>query len=164
MKAIVKNVAATECVLEIEPQYADELSALTDKECEIKIEEIGEKWSLRALHYAWHLTDELAKALRMKRDEIHFQSLRDYAPRYAVTLFDFEKITDFGFKYYEFAGFTGECSQYIVYRGFRDMNSKQMARVIDGLEMEAKQLDIPTKSSDEIKHILEEWSNEENAN
>lgn len=164
MKAIVKSVNSSECVLKIEPQYADELLSLVDKDCEVKIEELGEKWSLRALRYAWHLTGELAKALGLSSEDMHFSTIRDYAPRYLITLDIGEDIEEYGVEYFDFLGYRGECAEYMAYKGFRELNSKQMARVIDGLEQEARQLNIPTKSDEEVQHILEEWYKDEGYN
>ena len=164
MKVTVKSVSNSECVLKIEPQYKEQLFGLVDKECEVEIAEIGQKWSLRALRYAWHLTGELAKALNLSNEEMHFNIIRDYSPRYLITLDIGEDITDYGIEYFEFLGYTGENAEYMAYKGFKELNSKQMARVIDGLEQDARALHIPTKSDEEIKHILEEWSYEEDIN
>lgn len=161
MKAVIKSVSHSECVIKIDPNYSQSLSNLVDKDVEIEISKYAEKWSLKALRYAWHLTGELAKALGMSQEEMHFLTIKDYAPRYLVTLDIGEDIADYDIKYFEFEGYNGECAQYMAYKGFKELNSKQMAVVIDGLVQECNQQDIPTKSAEEWQYILEGWQNEE---
>jgi hypothetical protein len=47
---------------------------------------------------------------------------------------------------------------YIVMRGSHTYNSVEMARLIDGVISEAKQLDIPVITVTEKDKMLEQWS------
>jgi hypothetical protein len=47
---------------------------------------------------------------------------------------------------------------YIVMRGSHTYNSVEMARLIDGVISEAKQLDIPVITVTEKGKMLEQWS------
>lgn len=47
---------------------------------------------------------------------------------------------------------------YLVYKHTRDMDSKEMARLIDGAIYEAKELDIETDTPDQLAKFKEEWS------
>lgn len=162
MRAKIKTVTKRECVLDIEPQYAEKLYELLGKECEVEIEEVGNKWSDRARRYAWKLNDEIAKSLHIKRYDMHFQSLKDYAPSYILTIRSGEDPKDYtDSEYYEEERTVGDYVQYIVYKGFKNMNSKQLGYVISGLEQDAREQGIPTKSDEELEHILKEWRSEE---
>ena len=48
-------------------------------------------------------------------------------------------------------------NEYHVYKGSSEMNTKEMARLIDAVVREATDLDIPTLAEDTLTKLKETW-------
>ena len=132
---------------------------------DLKIDKHRNKRSLDANSYSWVLQTEIANVLRLSKEEVHFQMLKDYGQRdYISMLANINPRNHF--KYYEeqgtFKNAGNTFKSYLVYRGTSTYNSKEMAIFIDGLVQEAKNLDIETLEDREIKSMIEAMEMTEN--
>lgn len=133
--------------------------------------EIGwwrDKRSLNANSYFHVLVDKIAKALQIGADECKRQLVLEYGtiameggdpiivtfPKNAnpINYYPYPKwISDFIAK-------NGKpYSQYILYKQTHTLDTAEMARLIDGTVFEAKELDIETRTPEEIARLLESW-------
>ena len=134
-----------------------------DKDKKFKLEEYREKRSLNANNYAWALLGEIGNVLRKSKEEVYLQFLKDYGQSEIVSILS--SINPQGyFKYYEKIGSSilngKEFSHYKIYKGTSEYNTKEMSIFIDGVVQEAEQLDIETKTPDEIEKLKRMWDNE----
>ena len=126
---------------------------------DLKIDKHRNKRSLNANAYAWVLITELGNQLRLSKEEIYLQMLKEYGQ---VLLVPFLKgITPSGYaKYYEFEKSTTisgkKADYYRIYKGSSEFDSKEMSIFIDGLVQECKNLGIETLEDLEIKQMIKE--------
>ncbi len=130
------------------------------KEC--KIDHKKKKRSLNANSYAWVLITEIANKLRASKDEVYLQMLKRYSQSSVVSIVD-EAVPVFmkSVKYAEEFGkgtINGKDFTHIkVYMGSSEMDTKEMAILIDGIVSEATDLKIPTMTPGELERIKEQW-------
>lgn len=135
------------------------ISWLSQQKTDVKFEvtEYHPKRSLSANAYAWALINKIADALRKSKEEIYLQMLKDYGQSEFVSVLSNINVKGY-FKYYEEYGrghVEGrEFTHYKVYKGSSEMNSKEMAILIDGIVQEAKALDIETRTPAEIDEMI----------
>ena len=134
-----------------------------DREKTFEIKEYKEKRSLNANNYAWKIITEIGNVLRKSKEEVYLQFLKDYGQSEIVSILS--SINPQGyFKYYEKIGSSilngKEFSHYKIYKGTSEYNTKEMSIFIDGVVQEAEQLDIETKTPDEIEKLKRMWDNE----
>lgn len=135
----------------------------TDPSKKWKIEEYHEKRSLDANAYFYVLQNKLAEKLKMNNEKLHKILLKDYGEKYQVLIsakitneelkktFDYFDIIDTIVK-------NGKKFNVVnIYMPSHKMDTKQMARLIDGLVMECKQQDIETLPPEELERIKREW-------
>lgn len=127
---------------------------------DLKIDKHRKKRSLNANNYAWYLINEMANALRLSKEEIYFQMLKNYGQRYVIRLTNKANINDY-FEYYEEIHSASTCTDYYIFKGTSKYDSKEMSIFIDGLVQEAKQLGIETLEDLEIKNLIEEMEKNE---
>jgi len=131
----------------------------------VKTCKIGHKKKRRSLNansYAWLLITEIANKLRSSKEEIYLQMLKRYGQSSVVSIID-EAVPVFmkSVKYAEEFGkgtVNGKDFTHIkVYMGSSEMDTKEMAILIDGIVSEATELKIPTMTPTEIERIKEQW-------
>ena len=134
---------------------------------DIKIEKHRNKRSLEANNYAWQLITEIGNVLRVSKEEIYLQMLKDYGQREYVCLLgnvDPNRIS----KYYELQGTFKQngntFKSYMFYIGTSQYDSKEMSIFIDGLVQEAKNLGIQTLEDIEIENLIKEMEKGEKLN
>lgn len=118
-----------------------------------KIEEYKQKRSLTQNAYFWVLVNAIAEKLNYSKEKVHFQMLRDYGRSEVVSIRSDIDISTF-FKYYLDIG-NGKINNvnfthYRIFKGSSDMNTAEMAALLDGTVQEAQQLGIPTLTEIEI--------------
>ena len=127
-----------------------------------KIGHYKKKRSLNANSYAWVLITEIANKLRASKDEVYLQMLKRYSQSSVVSIVD-EAVPVFmkSVKYAEEFGkgtINGKDFTHIkVYMGSSEMDTKEMAILIDGIVSEATELKIPTMTPGELERIKEQW-------
>lgn len=126
----------------------------------IKIDEYSELRSTKANAYAWTLIGKIADKLRLSKDDIYLQMLRRYGQSDIVSVVANIPVKHY-FKYYEEAGestLKGKLfKHYKVYKGSSEMTTREMSVFIDGIISEAKELNIPTDTPEQIAKMKSLW-------
>lgn len=130
------------------------------KEC--KIAHKKKKRSLNANNYAWKLCTEIANALRASKEEVYVKMLKRYSQSSVVSVLEPAAETFMkSVKYCEEFGeseLNGKLFKHIkVYMGSSDMDTREMAILIDGIVSEAKELKINTMTPGELQQIKDQW-------
>lgn len=125
-----------------------------------EVKEYREKRSLNANSYAWVLITKIAEKLQLSKEDVYLQMLQDYGQSQIVSVLSNIDVKDY-FKYYKEAGKTTlngkEFTHYKIYKGSSEYDTREMSILINGIIQECNQLEIETKSDEEIKSLLNEW-------
>ena len=109
---------------------------------------------------AWKLCTEIANVLRVDKESIYVDMLKEYGQS-DIWAASPNTRPEQHFKYYDFFGkrmVNGkEVYFYTVYRGSSEYDTREMSILIDGIIEEAKALDIDVISEREKSLLLEEW-------
>lgn len=131
-----------------------------DRDKEFEIKEHKEKRSLNANAYAWSLIGKIVDAMRMKKDEVYLEMLRNYGQSEVVSVRAEINVDGF-FKYWEEIGRSSlngkEFIHYRIFKGSSEYNTQEMAILIDGIVQEAENLGIETLPPEQIKSLEESW-------
>lgn len=126
----------------------------------VEFKEHRKKRSLNANSYMWVLVNEIANRMRLPKDKVYLQMLKDYGQKSAISAISQSDIKGF-FKYYEEFGSSTlhgkEFTHYYIYKGSSEMNSLEMAILIDGVVQEAQNLGIETMTPDELANMVSLW-------
>lgn len=140
------------------------------EEYEITIKKKSKR-SLNANNYHWQLCEQIAKALRSSKYEVHNQLMIDYgtewldakgSPSY-VLMKDDDSYLRKETEHYRPTDAV-EDRKGTMYRWFvlllpsHLMDSKQMSELIDGTVSEAQELGIETRTPDEIARMKSLWN------
>jgi hypothetical protein len=116
--------------------------------------------SLNANAYAWKLITDIADVLRAPKESVYLQMLKRYGQSELISVLSHIPIADY-VKYYEEAGestLNGKLFKYYrVFKGSSEFDTREMAILIDGIVSEAKELNIPTETPEEIARIKSLW-------
>lgn len=127
-----------------------------DRERTFEIREAKRKRSLTQNAYYWALNNQLASVLGMGREELHFHMLREYADCEVLTVLEHVPLESY-FKYTEvFAHghLNGRDYKHVrIYKPSSKMDSKEFARLLDGMVQECEQQGIPTLTPQEIARM-----------
>ncbi len=147
------------------PRLIQYIQTLPDKLYDIEIKQHREKRSLDANAYMWVLCDKIAQALHTDKDSVYLDMLQRYgvfthiiAKPQAVERFKAEYRTVKELGEVTVNGTTG--IQLQCYFGSSTYDTKEMARLIDGIVNECHDLEIDTKSPDEIDYLKSLWGKE----
>ena len=139
-------------------QLVDDLN-LKEK-LSITIDEYKEMRSAQANKYAWVLIGKIANKLRVSKDDIHLQMLKRYGQSDMVSV-RADIPVQYYFRYYEEAGestLNGKLfKHYRVFKGSSEMDTREMSIYIDGIISEAKELNIPTDTPEQIAKMKSLW-------
>ena len=127
-----------------------------DKDKIFEIKEHKEKRSLSQNSYAWKLIMELANILRKSKEEVYLQMLKDYGQSEIVVILS--TVNPHGyFKYYDKVRDViikgNQFTQYKIYKGSSEYDSKEMSIFIDGIIQECQNVGIDTMTPDEIARL-----------
>ena len=128
------------------------------------IQEHKEKRSKNANDYSWLLQNEIAKVLNRRIDDIHNEMVLQYGviETYSIKKEAFESAIRL-FDYYEVLGESSVNDTIFVHikagLGTHTYNTAEMSKFIDGVVQEAKDLDIETKTPQEIAELKSLWEN-----
>lgn len=127
-----------------------------DKEKLFEIKEHREKRSLSQNAYAWKLIMELGNVLRKSKEEIYEQMLKDYGQSEIVVVLSTVNPVGY-FKYYQKIRdviINGNIfTQYKIYKGSSEYDSREMSIFIDGIIQECQNVGIDTMTPDEIARL-----------
>lgn len=150
------------------PRVLDHISTLEDTEYELSIKKVGKKRSHNANAYFHSLVGEIAERMNIGFDQCKVNMNLEYGtiardeegkkigfmiPQNVDvnTLYKYTK----WFDEREINGVMFNC--YIVFKETHTLDTKEMARLIDGTVQEAKQLGIETATPDEIARMEALW-------
>lgn len=131
-----------------------------------------DRYSNRALNYAWQLMDKIAKhkSIRSTKDKIYVQMLVRAGTCYTFPALpeEVEGMKNLFRIVYDRgpcvlttrSGNVVECRQLQCYKGLSLYNKDEMSSFIDGLVSEAQDLGIETEPRNELTKMLEEWGEE----
>ena len=119
-----------------------------------------EKRSLNANAYAWALIGKIANVLRATKEEVYFTMLERYGQSQIISVKSEISIEGF-IKYSEPIGTRIEngigFTDYRVFKGSSEYDTREMAILIDGIISEAEELNIETLPPEEIQRLTEKW-------
>jgi hypothetical protein len=134
--------------------------ALLGKRLTIKVDKYKEKRSLNANAYAWLLIGKIGDATRLSTVEVYLRMLKEYGQSDLVSVLSHIPVEHY-FKYYEEAGestLNGKLfKHYRVYKGSSEFDTREMSIFLDGIIIEAKNLNIPTETPDQILKMKSLW-------
>ena len=138
----------------------------------VYFEPIRRKRSLNANKYSWALSDQLADALRISKDECHRLMLERYGQTAKdengnniiisalATISPEELMARFGYiapvKTHGWVG-NKEFIHYRVLKGSHEFDTREMSIFIDGIISECKEQDIETCTPDELERMKATW-------
>ena len=139
-----------------------------DKPIIAEIKRKTNKRSLDANAYCWVLSDKIAEKVNTTKETVYKNAIKSVGV-FKTLLKQNEAIEDFIRLWNKtvlgsFAEVMHEskknkdCSVVITYFGSSTYNTAEMARLIDYLVTEAKELEIPTDTPEEIERIKNLWS------
>ncbi len=131
-----------------------------DRDKLFDIKEHREKRSLNANAYCWALIGKIADALRISKDVVYLDALRQFGQSEFVSVLSDINVTGY-FKYYEVVG-TGhvegkEFTHYKVFKGSSEYDAREMSILIDGIVGIASDLEIETLPPAEIERLKSKW-------
>lgn len=123
-----------------------------DKEKVFEVKEYKEKRNKKQNKKYWKLIGELSLKLKIGIEELHFQMLKFYSPRYEILVPIESEIR--GIEYYEkkskIVKNGKEFNVYHVYTPSHELNTEEFAILLKGLCETCKEQGIETRSSEEI--------------
>lgn len=123
-----------------------------------------DKRSLNANAYFHVLAEKIAKVINQSCTGVKCQLVFDYGTQIGIIAAERENTPEkAGIEYAqpinEFVSPKGKpCVQYMIYKRTRDLDTAEMARLIDGAVSEAQQLGIETKTPEELDKIKALWA------
>ena len=151
---------------QIDTAPVDELNRIAAIESlDIKADKHKKKRSLDANAYAWALFTKIAEAVHSSKDEIYEEMLQKYGyldhdeDGYTTITVradeDMSKLQD----HWKFYKSNGKFSSYLKIKGSSEYDTAEMARFIDAVVQEAKELGIETAPPQEIERMVQAWQN-----
>lgn len=139
----------------------DELNA-ADK-LSIKVDKYRVRRSLNANNYAWKLLTEIANVIRADKETVYLTMLKRYGQSEIISVLAHIPIKEY-VKYYEEAGeseLNGKLfKHYKVFKGSSDFDTREMSIFLDGVVSEAQELDIDTRTPEELANLKSLWGSE----
>lgn len=149
----------------VSEDFREEYDALKDGTVSVEIKKASKRRSLDANAYCWVLVGEIAKKVGLSKNEVYRKAILDsgvYTVHCVPDKMLEQSIQDWesfglGFQVETFPSKTKDCTNAIFYKGSHYYDSKQMAKLIDGLIHEAEQLGIPTITPKEAAELTAKW-------
>ena len=136
-----------------QPLKLIEFLYLQEKDKIFEIKEYKKKRNNNQNSRYWKLISELSLKTKISIEELHFDMLKRYSPRYEILVPADREIR--GIEYYEKKSkITKNGMEYIVYHVYtpsHELKTDEFAILLDGLIQEAIQQGIDVRSPDEIK-------------
>ena len=155
--------------VEVDGDFRDSFDKLNGEELTVEIKKYRRKRSLNANAYFHVLLNKISTETGESEESIKVRLVLDYGPLAknsdgttlgfmvpatadVATLYKYIKCFDTR----EINGTLFRC--YLVYKHTSDMDSKEMARLIDGAIQEARELGIETDTPEQLSRFKEQWS------
>ena len=168
--AIDYDTLKTKISLIIDSKDKDTINQLKNEEkLNIDLKKYRQKRSLDANGYAWVLCEKIAQEMSkdgtiVSKEEIYKDAVRNFGTfiPFIVEEKAFEQFKNIwekqglGYQVQETAN-KDKCVRVNCYYGSSSYDTKEMSRLIDSLVQEAQNLNIETKTPEEINSLLGEW-------
>lgn len=143
----------------------NDINSIKDCDClSIKAAKYRKKRSLDANAYCWVLLSKIAEIAESSKEEVYEEMLQKYGYIYqdedgyiTVTVkaeVDMNKIAG----HWKFYKGNGKFSSYLMIKGSSEYDSAEMAKFIDRIIEEAKELGIETLPPAELERMKAEWN------
>ena len=134
------------------------------KVLDVQVKEHREKRSLDANAYFHVLLSKIAEKTNVGLEEVKKRIVEDYGTvafvaRIPATA-DLETIYKYSKLIGESKGTKTPCNDWYIFKPTHELNTKEMARLIEGVIQEAKQLNIETKTPKELAEMMSLWETE----
>lgn len=143
-----------------QPTIYDELKK---QELSIELKKYRKKRSLDANAYQWVLCTKMAEKLGTSKEEVQDLMIQRYSDfdkdedgYITITMLDRIPVSKLG-GHWKLIGQNGKFNSYMRLVGSSEMDSAQMARLLEGVVSEAKELGITTETPDEIERMKALW-------
>ena len=143
-----------------QPTVYDELK---EQELSIELKKYRKKRSLDANAYQWVLCTKIAEKLGTSKEEVQDLMIQRYSDfdkdedgYITITMLDRIPVSKLG-GHWKLIGHNGKFNSYMRLVGSSEMDSAQMARLLEGVISEAKELGIETETPDEIERMKALW-------
>lgn len=143
-----------------QPTIYDELK---EQELSIELKKYRKKRSLDANSYQWVLCTKMAEKLGTSKEEVQDLMIQRYSDfdkdedgYITITMLDRIPVSKLG-GHWKLIGQNGKFNSYMRLVGSSEMDSAQMARLLEGVVSEAKELGINTETPDEIERMKALW-------
>jgi len=152
----------------------DRFDGLAKYDCDIEIKKHRKIRSKNANSYFHVLVNKIAAETPETEDEVKARLITSYGPLARTSdgkylMFILPKDVD-ATEYYKYAVLYDQrvvngvtCNMWKVYKDSHKMDTKEMARVIDGAIREAKDLGIETETPEELARMKAKWAEYEAA-
>ena len=132
------------------------------KSGEYEITKAKKKRSLNANNYAWQLITQIGNVLRLSKEDVYFDMLKQYGQGGAISVEErFADNFKRTYEYHESLGtskLNGKTFEHFrFWVGSSQYNTEEMSILIDGIVQEAEQLDIETLTPEELERMKCEW-------
>lgn len=138
-----------------------------DKEKKYEIKPYVEKRSINANNYAWQLMEQIGHILHTSKDEMYELMLQQYGTLLRDSNDDLivipiaSELKSTATLHLKFIGkkeVNGNLlNMYAVIKGSSQYDTKEMARFIDGVVYEAKEVGVNTMTPNEILNLKNQW-------
>ena len=149
--------------LELEGDFRGQYDKLRDKDLDVTIKKWNDHRTLTANAYLWVLITKIGDALRMSKDEVYFDMLKAYGQGGAVSVEE-RFVEDFR-RTYKYAEQIGESElngkTFVHFRfwvGSSEYDKEEFSILLDGVVQEAKNLDIETMDTENLKSLMEAYT------
>lgn len=136
---------------------------LMDKALDLVFKVHRQKRSLDANAYCWVLCTKMAQVLNTSKDEVYEEMIQRYSvldtegeSYITVTIRDTVPVSKLG-GHWKFVTHKGNFISYIRLKGSSEMDTKEMATLIDGIVSECKDLGIETATPNELERMVQQW-------
>ena len=143
----------------------DLADAFRDKLLSLKVSKLSKKRSLDANAYCWSLIGKLAKQLRLPKNEVYMEYIREIGDYDIVCVMDKAaaklrqswESKGLGWQTDEMLSKIDGCTNVILYYGSSSYTTEQMSRFISMIKDDCIDYGIPTRPQDEIDALLNSW-------
>ena len=112
------------------------------------------KRTLTQNSYYWALLSELAGALGLSNDELHFQLLKRYSTPQPFATLEHVDVSKF-MRYYEKRNQVDKTVYYLFYTPSSEMDTREFKRLLDGLISECQEVGIETLNAEQYALLKE---------
>ena len=126
------------------------------QDLDVEIKQHRERRSLTANAYAWQLMSKIGKAVTppIPNEEVYEIMLRRYAPVTIVSVLNGVNLAEY-VPHAEKHSEMGDMTEWRVYKGSSEYDSKEMSVFIDGIKSEAEALGIEVMTPAELEVLYE---------